>query len=210
MVTQSFQDLAQRIEAIKSKNRQKVIAIDGGGGSGKSTFAEMLAHNVSNAFVIKIDDFYKGPWDYRLDHTNYEVNPLFDWDRFYREVLKPIQKGNPITYHVYDWKKHTTDEVRSVPSDATVIIEGGFSLQRAYADIYDFKIWVQAGVNIRLDRALKRDGEHMRALWVEDWIPVEKSYVDTQNPAARADLVVLTHTHDFSDGRFETLSNFSR
>ena len=60
---------------------------------------------------------------------------------------------------------------------------------------------------IAIERALKRDGEHMRALWEEDWIPVEKNYVRAQNPAARADLIVQGHSQDFSNGTFEAITH---
>src|SRR3989338_9754592 len=99
MASQSFEEFALRISALKSKHRQKLIAIDGGGGAGKSTFAKHLLEYLTHAFIIHIDDFYKGPWDYRLDHRNYEVNPLFDWDRYNREVLEPIKHEQPVTYH---------------------------------------------------------------------------------------------------------------
>jgi len=207
MATQSFQELGIRLHSLKAKHPQKLIAIDGGGGAGKSTFAKKLSEHLPNSFVIHIDDFYIGPWNYRLDHADYNVNPLFDWDRFEREVLESIKHGHPIRYHIYDWIKHTTDTVASVMPDATVIVEGGFSTQDRFAKIYDFTIWIEAEVDVRLERALKRDGEHMRALWEEDWIPVEKNYVRAQNPAARADLIVQGHSQDFSKGTFEVITH---
>lgn len=45
---------------IKEKSHEKtpiLIAIDGFGGSGKSTIAKKLADSLGNAYVIGIDDF---------------------------------------------------------------------------------------------------------------------------------------------------------
>lgn len=197
MTIQTFTELAKKIEVLKSKHGQKIIAIDGGGGAGKSTLAERLQKSLANAVVIHIDDFYKGPWNKRLDRTDYEVNPFFDWNRFYEEVLKPIKENRPIQYHVYDWHTHTSEKVVSVPTDAIIILEGGYTTQKNFSDMYDFKIWIEADEGQRLQKALVRDGEHMRFLWEKDWLPVERNYIRAQNPVSRADVVVRGHSGDF-------------
>jgi len=202
MATLSFEQLAQRIATLKSKYAQKLIGIDGGGGAGKSTFAKHLREHLPNAAIIHIDDFYKGPWDKRLEHTDHDINPLFDWDRFFIEVIRPTQEGKQIQYHVYDWHIHTADEIASVPAGAMIIVEGGYTTQKRFSDVYDFKIWIEADENQRLEKALVRDGEHMRFLWEEDWLPVERNYMQRDNPASRADLVVSGHADDFSKGSF--------
>jgi uridine kinase len=203
MKTKSFQDLADDIISRPSKFSQKIVAIDGGGGAGKSTFAKRLQELIPNSAVIHGDDFYKGPWDKRLDHTNYVVNPMFDWDRYQSEVLDAVRDGKLVQYHVYDWHKHLSEEVVSVPQGATVIVEGGYVTQKNFADSYDFKIWIEADMNLRLEKALVRDGEHMRYLWEEDWLPVERNFIEKDNPASRADLIVKGHAIDFSEGTFE-------
>ncbi len=57
-----------------------LIAIDGCGGAGKSTFATELAHKLGNSQIVHIDDFYK-PKDQRIEiteqtpvHSNFEMN----------------------------------------------------------------------------------------------------------------------------------------
>lgn len=200
----TFEDLAKIVTELKSKHRQKLIGIDGGGGAGKSTFAKHLQSALTNAEVIHIDDFYSGPWNKRLDHKEYIVNPLFDWRRYKQEVLEPIQNGTPINYHIYDWGAHTADETATISKDAIVIVEGGYTTQKALADIYDYKIWIDADMDVRLQKALARDGEHMRFLWEEDWLPVERNYLAQDSPCSRADLVVKGHSVDFSEGFFET------
>ena len=202
MATQTFEGLAQHITVLKSKRAQKLIGVDGGGGAGKSTFAEHLQEHLPNAAIVHIDNFYKGPWDKRLEHTDYDINPLFDWDRFFIEVIQPTQEGKQIQYHVYDWHIHTADEIVSVPTGAMIIVEGGYTTQKRFSDVYDFKIWIEADEDQRLEKALARDGEHMRFLWEEDWLPVERNYTQRDNPASRADLVVSGYADDFSKGLF--------
>jgi uridine kinase len=201
----TFQKLADEIISLKGKHSQKIIAIDGGGGAGKSTFAKHLQELIPNSVVIHGDDFYIGPWDKRLDHTNYVVNPMFNWDRYKSEVLDAVRDGKPVQYHVYDWHKHSALEVVSVPTDAIIIVEGGYVTQKDFADSYDYKIWIEADMNLRLEKAIVRDGEHMRYLWEEDWLPVERNYIEKDNPASRANLIVKGHALDFSDGTFEVV-----
>lgn len=203
MKKESFAGLAKKILELPAKYRQKIVGIDGGGGAGKSTFTQFLQKELPGSVIIHVDDFYMGPWDKRLDHTNYVVNPLFDWDRFSNEVLAPVKKGERLQYHVYDWHKHSTDEVVAVPADAIILVEGVSTTQKRFAESYDYKIWVDAPEEVRLQRALARDGEHMRFLWEEDWLPVERNYVAKDNPASRADVVVKGGSCDFSTGIFE-------
>lgn len=207
MQTQSFKELAEKILLLKSKHNQKLVGIDGGGGAGKSTFAKNLQEHLPNSAIIHIDDFYKGPWNKRLDDTDYDINPFFDWARFHSEVLRPLQDGKQIQYHVYDWHTHTADTVVSVTANAMVIVEGGYTIQQKFANLYDFKIWIETDEDLRLKQALLRDGEHMRFLWEEDWLPVERNYIRTYNPFARADLVVKGQALDFSKGYFEIIKD---
>ena len=200
----AFEDLGKKITTLKGSHAQKLIGIDGGGGAGKSTFAENLRKHLEHAFVIHIDDFYKGPWNARLDNKDYDINPFVDWERLESEVLKPIQNDDAIQYHVYNWHTHTIGDLVTVPCDAIVIIEGIYATQKNFRGLYDFTIWIQADESLRLDRALRRDGEHMRFLWEEDWLPVERNYIRALNPALRADMVVLGHSSDFSKGYFDT------
>jgi len=206
MAKQTFDDLAQVIAGLSSKHRQKLIGIDGGGGAGKSTFAKHLQSALHNAEVIHIDDFYIGPWDKRLEHTDYVVNPMFDWQRYKSEVLDRIQRDEQVTYHIYDWHEHNTNKIATVPQDAVVLVEGVYTIQKSFAAVYDYKIWIEADMDLRLQKALGRDGEHMRFLWEEDWLPVERNYIAKDNPVSRADLIVKGHSADFTQGFFETIS----
>lgn len=201
----SFKELADRVVKLKSKHRQKLIGIDGGGGAGKSTFGAELQKYLPGSVLIHGDDFYKGPWNKRLDHTDYVTNPLFNWERFSSEVLESVRKGEPVRYHIYDWHKHSTDEVVSVPEEAIIIVEGGGTTQKDFSDTYDYRIWIEADEETRLKKALLRDGEHMRFLWEEDWLPVERNYIEKDNPASRADLVVIGHGGEFTAGAFRTI-----
>jgi uridine kinase len=196
----SFEELGERIRALRSKHGQTLVGIDGGGGAGKSTFATHLQRAIPEAVIIHGDDFYTSPWDRRLDHRDYVVNPHFDWDRLVAEVFEPLKRGCPIAYHQFNWRTGGLNATVSVPLEATVILEGGAMTQDAFADFFDFKIWIDADEEVRLKRALERDGERVKHFLVEDWLPVQRNYMRVQNPAARADLIVHGQSEDFSHG----------
>jgi len=202
----SFKDLAKIINATEPKHAQKLIGIDGGGGVGKTTFAQHLSDVLPQSEVIHSDDFYKER-NKRVKGTEYEVNPNYDWERFEREVLQSVREGKPVAYHIYDWKQDVLEKSVSVPLDATIIIEGMYVIQRVYKDLFDYKIWIHAEDDIRLVRALTRDGEHMRPYWENEWIPIEKNYMKVQNPSSWADLIVRGHSVDFAEGHFEKIES---
>jgi uridine kinase len=71
-----------------------------------------------------------------------------------------------------------------------VVVEGVSATRREVAAPWDLTIWVDAPEDVRLARALERDGPAMLATWVERWIPEENAYVARERPQQRVDLVV--------------------
>lgn len=182
-----FEDLAKQIQKIQSKHHQKVIAIDGFGGAGKSTFAKFLQRYIPASEIIHVDDFYK-PKNERVSGLA-DVDPNFDFDRFNTEIIEPIKNGDVIRYQIYDWEHDILGRYVDVPPESTLLIEGGFSTQQRFADAYDFKIWIETPEKERLERAVARDGEHTRRQKEDEWTPIDREYTKRQNPAARADFV---------------------
>lgn len=194
----TFSELAKKITASPIHNRQRLIAIDGGGGAGKTTFAACLQREIPGSVVVKIDDFYRPPQlRVPLESTKI-INPNFDWDRLLTLVLEAVKNNKDISYQLYDFDKGTlSNEVIRIPKDATIIIEGVWSMQQAYTQYYDYCIWLEAPDTLRLERGVFRDGEHMRQIWEEEWIPIDEHYRMMQNPQLRADCIVDSSASDF-------------
>lgn len=53
----SIKDITSSIQQRADDSRTILIAIEGFGGSGKSTIAEKLKDALGNAYVVNIDDF---------------------------------------------------------------------------------------------------------------------------------------------------------
>jgi len=187
----TLSEVVDKIEHVSRKNRQLVVCVDGLGGSGKSSLAEEIKKAIPGAVIIHGDDFFKPVREKKgtAGHAS-NVNEDFDWSRFESQVLNKIRNGEQVSYQIYDWHRDELTDVVTIPEDAIIIIEGGYTSQQRFAEIYDYKIWVEASEDKRLRRILDRDGEHMRPYWENDWLPVERKYEQEQKPAQRADLVL--------------------
>jgi uridine kinase len=197
----TFSELAKKVVNAAPKHRQRMIAIDGGG-AGKTTFASCLQNEIAGSFIVKIDDFYRPPQLRSPIVSTQTINPNFDWDRFRTLVLEAIKNNNPVCYQLYDFKIGTlSGNIVQVPRDATIIVEGVWSLQQAFMDFYDYRIWLEAPAETRLERGMLRDGEGMRKEWEQEWIPADQYYQKTSKPHLHADCVVDSANSDFKSNR---------
>jgi hypothetical protein len=85
----SFALLAQRILDLPEQGT-RLVAIDGGGGSGKTTFAARLAAGLGGAPIVPTDDF-----------ASAEI-PIDWWPRMRDQVILPLRKGGSARYQRYD------------------------------------------------------------------------------------------------------------
>jgi hypothetical protein len=81
-------------------------------------------------------------------------------------------------------------EWHTVPAGGTVIVEGISSSRLELGSVWDFVVWVECARDLRLRRGIERDGEALRWTWETLWMPEEEEYVRSQDPVARADVVV--------------------
>ncbi|MEO5633024.1 MAG: hypothetical protein ABIV41_03710, partial [Gaiella sp.] len=63
-------------------------------------------------------------------------------------------------------------------------------LHRTLRDAYAVRVWVDAPADVRLARAVARDGTAARAAWVEVWTPSEERYIERDQPVGCAHLVI--------------------
>lgn len=164
--------------AAKRPPETVFVGIDGRGGAGKSTLAAAAAEAVPGVQVIHVDDF--------SGLTNAE----WDWHRFRRQVLAPLSAGRAARYQVWDREHDRGGEWVDVPTGRVVIVEGVSSTREEAEVPWALQVWVDAPCEVRLERALERDGPGMMRRWHEDWMPSEEAYVAREQPQHRADLLV--------------------
>ncbi len=166
----------------------RLLAIDGPGGSGKSTLARGLVDGWPNAEVVEMDDFYR-PSVERIASPNLPGAEV-DRERLIAEVLEPLKCGRAGRYQRYDWDEDRLADWHDVPAGAVVVVEGVYSASEPLCGYFDYTIVVECSYEERLRRGVERDGEQMRAVWVDDWMPAEARYFESEKPDARADLVL--------------------
>ena len=173
----SFSGLAALIRDLPpSAGSTTVVAIDGCGGAGKSTFASALAQALENCPVIHTDDF--ASWDQPLDW----------WPRLLDQVLSPLSRFEPAHYQRYDWETRCLAEWHQVLSPIAVI-EGVTSARREFRPYLAYCIWIECPHALRLRRGLERDGVSREDQW-RIWMTDEYRYIAEHRPLDVADLVV--------------------
>lgn len=185
---QTFVELGRVLESLPARP-VRLIAVDGGAGSGKTTFATLLGQAMAVP-VLQIDDFVS--W----------LNLESWWPRFEAQVLGPLFRGEDLEFQVRDWVGDTYGEGlgdwKRVPWCETMILEGIGSSRMALADRLAYAIWVEAPEDLRIRRGIERDGETDEALW-RKWMPYEAEFFARDGARSRADLHV-DGTLAFDDG----------
>jgi uridine kinase len=162
------------------RGRTVLVGIDGFGGSGKSTLTRRIAAEVPGSVVVEVDDF-SGPS---------VADCAWEWHRLRAQVLVPLLAGRPGRYQRWDWRSDSAGDWLDVPVGRTVLIEGVSSTRQEVAAPWDLTIWVDAPRDLRLQRALDRDGAEMLDRWLTDWMPSEEAYAARERPQERVDLIV--------------------
>ena len=149
-----------------------LVGIAGHGCAGKTTLARMIP----GAQCVATDEFWTGDG--------------FDIERLATEVVTPLSRGAEARFASYDWATRAPRGLRTIEPSGIVIIEGVCALHRRLRDAYAVRVWVDAPADVRLARAVARDGEAARVDWVERWIPSEDRYVERDDPVGCAHLVI--------------------
>jgi uridine kinase len=155
----------------------KIVAVDGPGAAGKTTFAARLARELGGVQVVSTDDF--ASWD----------EPLELWPRLLEGALEPLSRNEIGRYRRTDWDRTGVEAWGEVRPAEFVILEGVSASRQAFRPYLAYSIWVETARDLRLRRGLERDGGNARAQW-ERWMAEEDDYVELERPQERADLVV--------------------
>lgn len=171
--------LARRVIALTQSREPtlgdgRLICVDGLAGSGKTTFAGVLA-GLAGCPLIHLDDIYPG-WR-GLDLVADEVLPL----------LESLARGELGSYRRWDWAKDRYVETVQVEPVPLLVLEGVGSGQRAWASSITVLVWLDAAQDVRLQRGLERDGAAVRDQWVQ-WQDDERDLLAREHTDVRADL----------------------
>ena len=169
-----------------------LVAIDGAGGSGKTSLAGDVARQLDDCLVVHGDDFYRPMSDAvrrRLDAEE-GYRHYFDWRRLQAQVLVPLSAERPARYQAYDWASSHLGSWHEVAPGGLVIVEGVYSARPELAPVYDHIVFVDAPREICLERLRARGSS---TEWTPRWRAAEDYYLAATRPIARAGLVVKGH-----------------
>lgn len=174
--------------AAMSGKEKILVAIDGSCASGKSTLAGKLAQAM-DCNLFRVDDFFLRP-EQRTKERLAEVGGNVDYERFYREVLKPLKTGVAFSYCPFDCRTGLMAEPVEVQPKRINIIEGSYSQHPYFGEVYDLKVFLTVSADVRTQRILQRM-PMLQKKFFEDWIPMEQRYFEDFSIENKADLVVM-------------------
>ena len=155
------------------------MCVDGPAGSGKTTLARAVALAVPGSQVVQCDELLHG-WQ-GLPGLAATVAAL----------LEPLARGEAGTWRRWDWHADDWAETNLVTPGGLLVLEGVGSWSPAIADLVGVLVWVEADHDLRLRRWVARDGEAMRAHWLQ-WRTDEDALFAALRTRDHADLVMTT------------------
>ena len=178
------------IDSLMRMHGSVNVAIDGSSGSGKSTFASLLA-GVYDCNVFHTDHFFLTPVMRTAERLN-ETGGNFDYERFKQEVINGIMSGRVFSYRVYNCSKEMFDQVIEVNPKSLNIIEGCYSMHPSLIKSYDLKIFLYTAKHEQSRRIIERSGKTLYERFALEWIPMENRYFDEMKIREKSDLLFET------------------
>lgn len=178
--------LAQILGSRKPRNGLfYTVAIDGRGGSGKTSLAAFLLPLLDGFYGMNGDDYFE-PLTGELAFGG------FNDERLRADVIVPLQTKSGFTLRPYDWQSQTYG-CKTVAVDQGILIERCYSIQFDLS--WDYTIWVETPPDVCLQRGLARhddqDARHyLQQVWQQVWVPREDEYIKRFDPLTAADLVI--------------------
>lgn len=149
-------DLTKIIDEALLLTERFVLAVDGLAGAGKSRLAIDLAERYAGS-VIRLDHFFL-PMEARDQRQDYPYATHMDFDRFRRQVGKPLSRGEAGSYDVFSCKTQSFDGTRHFGASGLIVIEGSYALHPAVLDIYDAGIFLTVDSDLQTARLKRREG----------------------------------------------------
>ena len=167
------------------QGRPAIIAVDGRGGSGKTTLTTALAAAVPGAQAFHLDDLI---WN----------EPLYDWDQLYVDTLTQLRQAGSLDLVPDKWREHGREGSIRIPAGSPlVLVEGTGAGLAAVSGLIDAHVWVQTGDDVAERRGIKRDiaegvngdAEESVRFW-HWWMAGERPFFAKDRPWQRADVIV--------------------
>jgi uridine kinase len=141
----------------------KVLGVAGGSGSGKTTFANMLASALGDdkVLILAQDSYYRDQsahFDHDGGSVNFDHPDAIDWPLMCHH-LDELRHNRPIEVPIYDFATHKRrkDTVRATPKPFVVVDGILIYVEAAVRERMDYRIFIQTAEDVRFERRLRRD-----------------------------------------------------
>lgn len=179
------------------------VAVDGGDGAGKTTFADELAGVLSSngrpVVRVSADDFHHPrAVRYRRGRSSPEGYWLdsFDYASLRRDVLDPLGPGGTRRYRpaVHDLASDASLDLpaRHAPPGAVLVLDGVFLHRDELCGLWDLSVFLAVPLAVRVERMARRDGSPADPAHpaLARYVQGQRLYFDACRPWERADVVV--------------------
>ena len=181
-------ELKEKIQQLLNQKERVIIAIEGGSASGKTTLGKELEQDFG-CQVLHMDDFFLRP-EQRTKERLEEPGGNVDRERFYEEVVIPLQKGKPMEYRPFDCGTFTIQPSKRIVPGNLVVVEGAYSTHPELGRYYDWSVFMDIEPELQRERILKRNGSEKAGLFFERWIPMEEKYFEVMNVKERCNMIL--------------------
>lgn len=175
-----------------------ILGIDGGSGSGKTTYALTLQQQLEGSMIFHLDDFIQKKNDrYNEDYEEWYCYYHLQWryDYLIRKLLQPLKNGYSLNDTLEFYDKVTDSYVLrqiEVPAGTTVIVEGVFLQRPELRSYFNKVIYLDVDRKQRLKRVLERDTyigstEEITLKYERRYFAAEEVYLQMCNPHKQAD-----------------------
>lgn len=182
----TIEEIGKEIAQHKTPSKKTVlIAVEGYGGSGKTTTALKLATLLGSTAIVSIDDFI-----IKDNITSDSWEKAFDRKRLEEQVLRPATDGRIVRYQRLLWKTNELSEFVALPVSHYLIVEGISSYHPSIAHYYDYRLWIHAHIETAKFRGQRRDQGNENEFHWGKWAKNDIAYQQQYHPERKADAIV--------------------
>ncbi|MBU1019850.1 MAG: hypothetical protein KJ847_01440 [Firmicutes bacterium] len=173
-------------QQIKTQ-KKVIIAIDGPCTSGKSTLGKMLEYKYS-ALLFHTDDYFLHP-DRKTKERLEESGGNVDYERIYTEIFANIDQEYIVSNH-FNCTTNKLEQRNPVKNNQVIIVEGTYSLHHSLYDQYTLRLYLDIDPKLQIERIQKRNGDKLLSRFINEWIPLENNYFETENLKEQVDYIL--------------------
>ncbi len=178
--------LESALGVLLAQKGRVLLALDGMSAAGKTTLAAELARTLGGN-VYHMDDFCL-PAGRRPADWLQAPGGHMDLERFRREVLEPLIRGEAVAYRPYSCREGKLGPERLIPPKSLEIVEGAYATHPALGAPYALTVFVQVEEQQQRRRILARGGSQALRRFQEIWIPQERRYFDACHTASNCQI----------------------